>query len=156
MSFSQGISSWVKKIDSFDIEKEAIDILEENIEFLKHLLTEQLSKGIDGDGNQVTIFGRDYYSKFTIEIKTNYGKGLGSATDRITNYMGGLFYSSIFVKINGRNFSFSSDVPYFSDILLRSGGEKIIQLNRENLDIFTKSVMIPELQKRFKSKVNGV
>ena len=65
--------------------------------------------------------------------------------------MTGSFYFSIYVSLKGRSFEFDSTVPYYADILTRSG-RVIMQLNTQHTQEFTLEILIPELKRRLKAK----
>jgi len=138
-------------LQEFDIEEETIDIINKNSEFLSDLLATQLASGKDANNENVTVFGRDYYSDSTVFNKQRHGYGLGKVTDRITNYMSGSFYHGLGVKTSGTRFIFSSNVPYYSDILSRSG-DVIMKLSYDNLLIFRNEILVPELKARWRTR----
>lgn len=140
-------------LQEFDVQKETIDIINENGEYMVNLLKEQLAAGKDMDGNNVTVFGRPEYSARTVFEKKEYGIGLGEVTDRITNYMTGEFYNSIYVAAIGSSFIFDSAISYFPEIIEQSG-DRIMGLNARNLRKFSEEILKPQLLLRFKSKVN--
>jgi len=140
---------YTERLAKFDLQYETTRIINENSEYLTNLLAIQLSQGKDADGANVTVFGKDYYSDRTVFEKTRHGSGLGKVTDRITNYMSGAFYFGLKVNVNGTRFVFTSDVPYFQDILTRSGTERVIQLNQEHLEQFRNEILIPQLKLAF-------
>lgn len=140
----------IRAIEMFDIEKETIDIINKNGYYLAALIRLQLQEGKDMFGEPVTIFGRDYYSDRTIFDKEHgLYPPLGKQTEWITNFKNGYFYSSLQVVASGRVFKAISDVPYFEEILKRSG-DKIIKLNNAHLNEFRNEILIPELRRRFK------
>lgn len=139
-------------IDSFDVEKETFGIMLDNEEWLADRLKAQMALGLDGKGRPVTLFGKDYYSKTTIEVKKENAYGLGKRTDIVTNYMFGDFYAEIRLEINGKRFVFNSTVPYYEEILKRSGSS-IMHLNRENLINFRNNILLPELKRRFSARL---
>lgn len=157
------LEDFYKKIvalQEFDLEKEIIDIINEESDFLEDLLKQQMFLGIDGDGNEKTLKRKGgffpEYSPFTKKIKEEFGLGVGAVTDRITHSMSGEFWHSIKLHISGNEFYFDSDVSYFQDIIASSGsGKKIMELDKYNLDLFTNNVLIPEIQRRFNLKFNG-
>lgn len=142
-------------LDNFDIQKETISIINENSEFLLNLLRGQLSRGRDGRGKPVTLFGKSEYKKVTVLFKKEFGIGLGKETDVITNYMHGYFYQEMNVKTIGDNFEVTSDVEYFRNIILRSG-QDIMELDLVSLKTFSDEILIPKLQQRFNTAFNGV
>ena len=146
MAFTN-IRKKIAQYQTFDINKEAMQIIREEHEFLEDLLKRQLAAGKDKNNNNVTINGKDFYSKFTIEIKKEYGFGIGKITDWITNNMTGEFYASIQMKTDKTKFTFDSDVPYYPDIIKRSGSV-IMDLNKEHLIMFRNNVLVPELKAR--------
>lgn len=139
----------IEAIELFDIEKETIDIINKNSFYITAMLRLQLQQGKDSEGNPVTIFGRDYYSDRTVFDKEhgNY-PALGKVTEYITNYRTGAFYMSLVTKAEGRIFFTESNVPYFEEILKRSG-DVIMKLNKEHLREFSQEILIPELKRRF-------
>jgi len=139
----------IKALQFFDIEKETIDIINKNGYYITALLRTQLQQGKDMFGEPVTIFGRDFYADATIFDKERHGVGLGKQTEFITNYNSGAFYMSLKTVANGRTFKTESDVPYFSEILRRSG-DRIMKLNNKNLGEFRNEILIPQLRQRFK------
>lgn len=145
----------IKAIQEFDIIAETIDIINQNSELLSELLREQLSQGLDADNKPLTIDGNAFYKDWTIWNKERHGYGLGKVTDYVTYYMSGKFYSMLKVKASGRSFEFVSDVPYFNDIILKSG-IRTLELSEFNLSFFREEILVPELQIRLKAHENGV
>lgn len=154
------ISDAIKKLESlmkFDEVKIIDDILTENSDKVKALLLNQLSTGTDGKGNRVTIFGREGYSERTIYRKLNE-EGLSPLAREIrfiTNYMSGNFYQSIKLKVEGRQFIFTSDLDYYDDIIQRSGDD-IMVLDEDNLKNLSQTIVAPELSKRLKQLADGL
>lgn len=142
----------IEKLQKFDLESSVTLIINKNSEYLADLLSIQLAQGKDADKQNVTVFGRDYYSDRTVFEKERHGSGLGKVTDRITNYMSGAFYIGLKVTANNKNFVFTSNVPYFEDILKRSGTHRIIELNEEHLSQFKQEILLPQLKQIY----NGV
>jgi len=142
----------LEAIEMFDIESETISIIKEHSYYITGLLRLQLQSGKDANDENVTIFGRDFYSDATIQDKRYNGVGLGKETDFITNYSSGSFYMSLKTVVDGRVFRTESDLPYFSDILKRSGSV-IMKLNKKHLQEFSNEILIPELKRRFNQKV---
>lgn len=146
------IANKIRAIAEFDINRHTIEIVAINKEFLAELLRTQLEKGLDGNGNAVTIRGSKDYRPFTIEKKRKHGVGLGRVVEWITNYDTGNFYNEITPHTNGSKLWFDSSVPYFQDIISQSGGI-IMKLNKNNLELFIKAKLKPELERRMR---NGV
>lgn len=141
-------------IQEFDIIEETITIINQNSELLKSMLQGQLKIGKDGDNEPVTIFGRTEYS-FETFVNKKQISGIGGITEWITNYMSGSFYSLMRLKTSGIEFNITSDVEYYDEIINRSGSV-IMELNKENLEEFSTTIVIPQLQKRFTEVFNGL
>lgn len=144
----------IEVLEDFDIIEETGKILTDNSEFISELLKRQLRLGKDGDGDNVKIFGKDFYSDRTIWEKEFHGVGFGKFTEWITNYMSGSFYAGIKVVANGKTFDLKSDVDYYEQIIQRSG-TVIMQLNSENLRIVSEQIVLPNLQAVFKNRFNN-
>lgn len=140
----------IEALERFNIEKEIVDIINKNGDYITGLLRLQLQEGKDSNNENITIFGRDHYSDLTIFNKEMHGVGLGKQTEWITNYMSGRFYMSLKTTASGRVFKTESDVPYFKDIIARSG-DVIMKLNKKHLEEFSSEILIPELRRRFKA-----
>ncbi len=69
--------------------------------------------------------------------------------------MSGAFYASLKTYTKGETFETESNVPYFGDILKRSGSI-IMELNKEHLTEFAEEILFPELERRFNRKINGI
>jgi len=136
----------IQKLQKFNLESSVTAIINSNSDYLANLLSLQLAQGKDADNQNVTVFGRDYYSDSTVFEKTRHGSGLGKVTDRITNYMSGAFYIGLKVFATDKKFIFTSNVPYFEDILTRSGTHRIIELNEEHLNQFKQEILFPQLK----------
>lgn len=144
----------MKALRDFDFQAETIKIINENGFFLIALLRTQLAEGKDSQGKQVTVFGRPFYADRTVFNKERHGAGLGKQTDWITNYMSGAFYSQLQVITEGKAFRIDSAVPYFDEILSRSG-RTIMELNKKNTQQFTKEILIPQLKARLKLRMGN-
>lgn len=146
------LKTFIRKLESlqrFDIEKETIDIINKNGFYITAMLRLQLQEGKDANDEPVKVFGRDYYSDRTVFDKEhgNYSP-LGKITEWITNYRSGDFYSSLVTRASGTTFKTESNVPYFEDILTRSG-DVIMKLNKAHLIEFSEEILIPQLRERF-------
>lgn len=145
----------IRVIEEFDITRESMDIIREHAPVIEELLREQMSKGIDGNNEAVTLYGEPYYKDRTVWFKTFHGSGLGKETGWITNYMTGAFYASLFTITEGTDFFIKSDISYYPKIVSRSG-DALMKLTPENLQFFSQNYLIPELQQRFTTRFNGV
>lgn len=139
----------IVKLQEFDIQAETIRIINENSDILANMLTRQLKKGVDADGEPALAKYGPFYASPTVLQKEREGEGLGAETDRVTNYMSGMFYLSLRVQASDNNFVFLSDAPYFQDILIRSKTHRIVELNQKFLNQFSKYILKPQLKIAF-------
>lgn len=149
------IINTLESVKRFDIIKETANIINSNGDYISGLLLNQFREGKDGDGEVFKLIRNggvfDYYSDRTVFEKGRKGQPY----DRITYYDSGVFYTSIYVYASGDSFIFDSDVPYFPDILLHAAsGEKIMELSKNNLELFKDQILIPQLQQAFNLFVN--
>lgn len=141
----------IAALQAFDFGKELNDIVEKNADKIPDLLAQQLAQGKDGNNEPVTLNGNTEYAPFTIEIKDRFGKGLGAVTDRITNYMTGAFYQDMKTTVENDAFETVSDVPYFDDIIERSGSV-VMNLDESSRIEFGQKVTLPGIKEVLKSK----
>jgi len=141
----------IATLQAFDFGKELTDIVEKNSDKIPDLLAQQLALGKDGNDEPVTLHGDTEYSPFTVRYKQDVGKGLGAVTDRITNYMSGAFYESMNTKVENNAFETVGDVPYFDDIIERSGSV-IMELDESSRIEFGEKVTLPGIKEVLKAK----
>ena len=151
---SSNLAYRLKKLVDFDFHKETIDIVNKNSYFLVGLLRTQLASGVDGNNEPARALHGPFYSDLTVFNKQRHGVGLGKQTEWVTNYMTGKFYASLKIVSNNKTFKISSDVEYFQDIIFRSG-EAIVELNKENIQAFTREILLPQLRQRLSKKLNS-
>jgi len=135
-----GFRKFIKKVKQFEAPKELEEVLEVESRDIVNAIKIQLSRGIDGNGENVyltrPIGGRKFY---------NY-VGLGAVVDHITNYMSGGFYNSIFVEtFSDGSWQVKSDSPLIGLIKERSGPD-IINLSPESTRFLFEEKMAPLLQ----------
>lgn len=141
----------IASLNSFDFGKELNNIVEQNADKIPDLLAQQLAQGKDGNNEPVLLNGSPEYAPFTIEIKDRFGKGLGAITDRVTNYMTGAFYESMKTNVENNAFETIGDVPYFDDIIERSGSI-VMELNESSRIEFGQKVTLPAIKEVLKTK----
>lgn len=141
----------IQDLQKFDFGQELQEIVADNADKITPYVLQQLAAGKDGDDKPVTIFGRRGYSPKTVEIKKANGRGLGAVTDRITNYMTGEFYETMFTKVEGKVFEEDSPVDYFGDITLRSP-DALLEVNEEHRKDFGQTVTLPSITDRLLAK----
>ncbi|TXI13245.1 MAG: hypothetical protein E6Q68_01660 [Polynucleobacter sp.] len=143
----------INALQDFNVEEEAVKIVSENREKIIMLLQKQLAAGIDGNGKKVKVNGRTIYRGWTTKKKR--GKiGLAGVTSHITNYMEGDFYSMMKVIVSGTDFQITSDAPHFYDILNQSG-TVIMKLNKDSLQEFKNTILVPELKRRLDDAIQA-
>lgn len=141
----------IDDIRKFNFGQELQEIVADNAEKITPYVLQQLAAGKDGDNKPNTIFGRKGYSPKTVEIKEANGQGLGRVTDRVTNYMTGEFYETMFTKVEGQVFEEDSPVSYFGDITLYSS-DALLEVNEDNRRDFGQKVTLPEITDRLLAK----
>jgi hypothetical protein len=137
-----------ERFNSFDTKAELQNIVDENGDILVKLQRVQLSKGIDNTGRPRS----DSYRPLTVAYKRMFGKGLGAVVDRVTFYMTGKLYSSLFYSSNGDKYSILSTEHTYNKMIERIKEDKY-GLSPESRLEFATFVTIPEFKKVFKSKV---
>jgi hypothetical protein len=141
-------------LSEFNLEETVTEIINNNKEYLTDLLKDQLAKGMDADNERVRVFDHDYYSRETV-LKKKDMDGLSGAIDRITNYMTGSFYAELDVNASDQQFTFSSNVPYFDEIIYQSG-IRIVELSPDSIKRFRDEILVPQIQEYFELKINGL
>lgn len=142
----------IAAIESFDITRETMAIIRENEETILNLVRGQLgSKGIRGDGKFTRAKYGNTYRDSTVLHKEREGIGLGKKTDFVTMFMSGEFYASLKLVTAGTTFTVTSSVPYFEEIQSWNNG-KLTELDRHNLIYLRDTIIVPELQRRFRQK----
>lgn len=145
----------IAALQAFDFGQELNNIVEKNADKIPDILAQQLALGKDGAGEPVTLNGSQEYAPFTIEIKERFGKGLGAVTDRVTNYMTGAFYQDMKTTVENDAFETTSDVPYFDDIIERSGSI-VMELDESSRIEFGQQVTLPAIKEALKNKTGLV
>jgi len=129
-------------------------IIEKNSDYLALLLISQLEVGKDGDNKPVMIDKHPGYAIETIRRKSAF-TGLRGEWSYVTNFDTGDFYFGLKAKVDKFTFTIISDVPYFSDIILRST-ESIMRLNSANIKKFRDEIVTPQFNKEFEKYMNGI
>lgn len=145
-----GFEDLLNRIDalkSFNTMDEFENIVQSNSQRLVELEQEQLAAGIDSRGK----FRVDQYRPLTKFIKQTQGIGLGAVTDRVTFFMTGQLYKSLFAKITKETFAFESPLPTYGKMLERIGEENF-GLSPEQKKEFTTEIVVPQFSVIFKQK----
>ncbi len=141
----------IAAIRDFDWSAEAEGIVERHKVYIADLQASQLARGKDSKGQDLTLDGGGY-APFTIAKKQSEGKGLGGVTDRITWFMSGALYQSLYTEVENKKFGIRSDSFKFQKMLRRSA-VKSIGLNSASLQEFRDSVTKPEISRIVKEKL---
>lgn len=136
-----------QSLNSFDTYAEVSNIVDENGQILVKLQKSQLAKGVDNTGLQ----RKDSYRPLTVFIKKQFGKGLGAVVDRVTFFMTGELYSSLFYSRRKEKYSIRSNEETYTKMLERVGEDKF-GLSPESRTDFAKGVLLPDFGKVFERK----
>lgn len=151
-----GLKSLISGLSELDLEQEqrnAIIMYEDDIVLAQ---AEVLSEGKDKTGMQ----RNDRYKPMTIEAKANL-KGLAGVTSRVTFYMTGLLYGSLFTKINSKSFrveASSKSYPtgettsYTFDKMIKRIGEDRYGLDQQRINYIRQNKIIPMLRDKMYTK----
>jgi len=118
----------------------------DNERVIIELLQEQLKAGTTGTGEPTTLWGDTEYHPFTKRFKRDFGQGTGAVVDRITLYMFGDFYGSMYTTAKGETFTIKSRVSYFDKIIERSGPD-VMRLSDDSMDILIRYHVNPMVEK---------
>lgn len=140
-----GLKTLYSNLNDLDLEQEQYQIIEDNKEELVIAQTEVLSEGKDKYGQKRS----DDYRPMTIEEKAKSGiVGLGRVIDRVTFYMRGNLYASLFAKVSKRTFSIESPLDTYTKMLNRIGNENY-GLDPQRIFMFKQTITIPKLKEVF-------
>lgn len=124
----------------------AREIVSSEPEFIEDLVTFQLDKGIDGDGERIV----PGYTARTKQIK----QAKGQPTDRVTLRDTGDYWSSIESKVTNDYFTTdATDIK--ADSLEDKYGVSIDKLNDQSVNIIINDLLIPELRVKNKQYLNA-
>lgn len=139
-----GLKKLIDGLGSFDLEREQHMIIVINKDKLADLQATQLSQAINNKGQREV----DSYALYTIEQKLATGVGLGRVTDRVTYYMTGKLYASLFAYISSKTFEVRSP--------LETWGKMVRRIRKENYGLspaskqeFREDITIPQLREVF-------
>lgn len=135
----------IKKLQEIDIPVAVQNALIENEDAIIYLLHTQMESGLSGSGEPIMLYGEPEYRWRTIKYKRRFGSGPGAITDRITLYMFGEFWNTMYMVIKGEEFSIKSPVSYFDKIIARSGPD-VMKLNKESMDILMRYYIVPRIR----------
>jgi hypothetical protein len=138
----------INELGGFDVEAETVAVMEENQGLIIDLLQDQMSSGVDADGNPLDAFYGPFYQQSTIRYKKQFGlPPYGKIVDHVTYFLFGDFYRAMYVVFKNGDFNIFSDVDYFNDIIAMAG-ERAMQLNEAAVQDFMENFVLPEVQRR--------
>lgn len=142
-------------LQSFDVVSTVTAILNENADLIVGLIRGQLgSKGKTGLGEPTKARLGAFYQFATIRHK-KLESGLGGVIDFVTMYDSGAFYASLNLKVEGQVFNVESNVPYFEKINAWNDGV-LIDMDKDNLELLSQQIVVPQLKEIFNTQVIGV
>jgi len=143
----QPLQTLIKNLEAFDAHKEVLEIVDNNREQLTNKQTDQLAHGVDVFGDLRT----DEYRPLTKYLKRMNGVGLGAVTDRVTFYMTGKLYQSMFTQVVGEFYEAKSSLHTYDKMIDRIGRENF-GLDYDSRLEFANETMMPEFKVVFKQK----
>jgi hypothetical protein len=143
----KNLEAIMQGLSAFSAHDEVERIVDDNNEVLVQLERDQLSEGIDKDGN----LRADSYAPMTVAIKNEYGRGIGAITDHVTFYMTGSLYESLFYKSEGDEFEFASPLPTYDKMIERIGEDEF-GLSPDKRLYFAEEKVLPKFAEIFKEK----
>jgi hypothetical protein len=147
----KNLEAIMQGLSAFSAHDEVERIVDDNNEVLVQLERDQLSEGIDKDGNPRA----DSYAPFTVKMKDIYGQGIGKITDHVTFYMTGSLYESLFYKSEGDEFEFTSPLPTYDKMIERIGEDEF-GLSPDKRLYFAEEKVLPKFAEIFKEKTTFV
>jgi hypothetical protein len=137
----------IEGLKTFNAHDEVEKIVDDNHEVIVQLERDQLSEGIDKDGNERI----DSYAAWTIAEKNRYGEGIGAITDHVTFYMTGTMYESLFYKSVGDEFEVTSPLETYDKMIERIGEEEY-GLSPDKRLYFAEEKLMPKFAEILKEK----
>lgn len=138
-------------LQSFSFAEHTEKIVEINAEDLLEIVRAQLELGYEGTGEFIYLISpggeKNYnYSPRTIDIKREYGLGIGAIVDHITLFDTGAFYSSLYISLESDgNFEILSKDPKYPLLVARSG-EHLLEISPKGGEVFEEEIL-PIFQK---------
>lgn len=143
----QGLKNLAVGLASIDMEEEQYRIVEDNRDEIVLAQAEVLSEGKDKTGQP----RQDQYRPFTIAYKRQFGEGLGRVVDRVTFFMTGNLYYSLFARVTKRTYSVESPLLTYGKMLERIGKNNF-GLDPQRQIAFRDEITIPRLRQVFFEK----
>lgn len=137
-----GLKTLYKNLSELDLEKEQYQIISDNADEIVLAQAEVLSEGKDKSGKKTD----DRYKPFTIAYKRQFGQGLGNVVDRVTFFMTGNLYYSLFARVTAKTFVVTSPLDTYIKMINRIGKDNY-GIDQERKDKFRNEITIPALRK---------
>lgn len=137
----------INGLKELDAQAEVVKIVDDNGRRLAELMQEQLAAGHDITGKRRS----DEYRPLTVYLKKKMGVGLGAETDRVTFFMHGNLYNSLFTKTRRDKYTIFSPLPTYEKMLDRVGDQNYGVEYDQRLE-FAKTVTLPEFGKVLEQK----
>jgi len=145
------LQQFISDLDAFDFEASMSGVILDNKDIISDMVAAQLgSTSLDGNNNPVLLDGSGYADS-TIRYKQEHGQGLGAITDRVTLYQTGELYKMIDTEVVVDEVQTMSDVPYYDELMQRTG-EDVMKLNETNRIDFATEILMPAFSQEFLEK----
>lgn len=142
-----GLRTLSKGLSELNLEREQLNAVEMYRDDIVLAQAEVLSEGKDKSGQSRA----DQYKPFTVQYKKEFGVGLGRVVDRVTFYMTGQLYQSLFAKITAKTFVVTSPLEKYDKMINRVGKENY-GLDQKRIDYIRNTKIIPKLRDTIYSK----
>jgi hypothetical protein len=145
------VAAFKNFIDNFsklDLGKEQQRIINNNKDELLRLQLKQFEEGVDSKSEPILLEGKGY-NPWYADKKRKYGIGIGQITDHVTLYLTGDLYRETFIQITNKEFYFTSRVPYFPELMRRTGD--VTGLNLPSRQYFAEKFVLTGIEIVLKS-----
>lgn len=139
----------IQSLSAFDFAGAQRTAISENTEVLADMQTEQFATGKDKEGEEILLEGNGY-AFGTVVFKRLFGRGLGAVIDHVTLFQTGELYRQTFAEINMDKVTFSSRVPYWAELIQRTGD--VTGINKENAREFANGFVLPFVNNQLKKQ----
>jgi hypothetical protein len=142
----------MKKLEELDIPIAIQNALIDNERAIIEFIWEQMDEGISGTGEPITLDGYPEYYPGYAAFKRRM---TGQRTDIINLHLYGDFYASMYTVVTSKGDSFrvEATVPYYDDIIARTGGE-VMQLTPGNMESFVDLFITPVIEEVVRQSLN--
>lgn len=140
------VTEMMQRVQTMNQQTESIaqQVVEETKETYLELNQQQLARGIDKNGEPITLSGHGY-TPFTKDFKERYGSGIGAITDHVTLYMTGVMYESESLGVSGRDINLGFNTDYSDEVLSRTG-DQVLGLSPDSRDEYIRGPFIEALR----------